>query len=168
LPATVKYFAYGSNMAPARIRARVPSARRLGVFTLPGHQLRFHKIGRDGSAKCDAYFTGYRDHLVQGVVFEVEAAEIGILDAAEDLGTGYEKRATLVANGEVGSLETFGYFALAIDDTLRPFSWYKHHVLTGARSAGLCRTYVRQIERIASIRDPDTARESRELALHGL
>lgn len=53
----MKYFAYGSNMSLLRLWQRVPSAVRIGVFTLQGHQLRFHKLGKDGSGKCDAYQT---------------------------------------------------------------------------------------------------------------
>ena len=48
------YFAYGSNLSSARMAARVPSARVVARAQLPGHALRFHKVGRDGSAKCDA------------------------------------------------------------------------------------------------------------------
>ena len=40
----VKYFAYGSNMSLVRLRERVPSAERLGVFILAEYQLRFHKF----------------------------------------------------------------------------------------------------------------------------
>ncbi len=48
----MKYFAYGSNMSLARLKGRVPSAKRLGMFCLRNHQLAFHKISKkDGSAK---------------------------------------------------------------------------------------------------------------------
>jgi hypothetical protein len=52
------YFAYGSNMSVSRLVARTPSAQPLGRCALRGHQLRFHKVGGDGSAKCDAFHTG--------------------------------------------------------------------------------------------------------------
>jgi hypothetical protein len=164
----MRYFAYGSNMATPRIRARVPSARPLGVFDLPGHELRFHKIGRDGSAKCDAFFTGRGRDVVQGVVFDIAVGEIGALDTAEDLGRGYRKRTLVVTNPAAGGIEVFAYFAIAIDQGLRPFSWYQHHVLAGARCAGLRPGYLRRIEGIESIRDPDPARERREMAIHGI
>jgi len=41
----MKYFAYGSNMSLLRLRARVPSAERIGMFTLVEHALRFHTNG---------------------------------------------------------------------------------------------------------------------------
>jgi gamma-glutamylcyclotransferase len=51
------YFAYGSNMSLSRLRERVPSAEAVGCFSLNGHDLRFHKLSKDGSGKCDAFFT---------------------------------------------------------------------------------------------------------------
>lgn len=36
----MRYFAYGSNMSSPRLKARVPNAERVGVFTLPEHSLR--------------------------------------------------------------------------------------------------------------------------------
>ena len=41
------YFAYGSNMSVARLRMRTPSARKVGLFRLASHDLRFHKRGAD-------------------------------------------------------------------------------------------------------------------------
>ena len=68
-----KYFAYGSNMSIARLRARVPGAERTGVFTLHEHALRFHKLSRnDGSGKCDAFYTGNASDRVVGALVELE------------------------------------------------------------------------------------------------
>jgi hypothetical protein len=164
----MNYFAYGSNMSTARLQARVRSARPAAVCRLPGHLLRFNKVGRDGSGKCDALLTGQATDVVQGVLFEVAPAEVALLDKAEDLGRGYEKRTVEVIDAKGATVTAFTYYALQIDPTLRPFSWYKQHVLSGARAAGLCPIYTKGIEAVASIQDPDTARERRELAIHGL
>ena len=67
----LRYFAYGSNLSTPRLRGRVPSACKLGVATLAAHRLVFHKLGRDGSAKCDALYTGRQEDIVRGVVFEM-------------------------------------------------------------------------------------------------
>ena len=88
----MNYFAYGSNMALDRLRQRVSSACFLGVYTLNKHDLRFHKVGRDNSAKCDAFYTGSDADVVEGVAFEVDPKEVVDLDRAEDLGKGYEKK----------------------------------------------------------------------------
>ena len=54
------------------------------------HRLEFHKVGRDGSAKCDAFETGNPDDSVIGVVFDIHTAEKNYLDQAEGLGVGYD------------------------------------------------------------------------------
>ncbi len=64
----MKYFAYGSNMSISRLRERVPSAVRLGIFFLEGHRLCFHKASEDGSAKCDAYQTNNPNDEVIGAL----------------------------------------------------------------------------------------------------
>lgn len=164
---TVKYFAYGSNMSLARLGARTPSARRLGCYTLTAHSLRFHKVGRDGSGKCDALFTGNPRDTVSGVLFDIDAAEKWRLDEAEGLGKGYdEKLVTLTgATGEIVTAIT--YHATSLDVNLRPYSWYKHHVVVGARESGLAEAYIRWLESVESIDDLNRERDSMERAIYG-
>ncbi len=57
-PEPVVYLAYGSNMSTARLRKRMPSCKPLGIATLPGHALRFHKRSMDKSGKCNAFASG--------------------------------------------------------------------------------------------------------------
>ena len=49
----MRYFAYGSNMSSRRLRERMPGARAESRAILPCHRLAWHKIGKDGSGKCD-------------------------------------------------------------------------------------------------------------------
>jgi hypothetical protein len=162
------YFAYGSNMSLRRFRARVPSAVKLDNASLSGHRLRFHKCGRDGSAKCDAQYTGDPAHRVLGVVFEIAAAEKPDLDRHEGVGQGYviETLQLTLAGGD--RLEAYTYLATLIDPALRPFAWYKEHVLRGAQENRLDADYVRAILDIDAVIDPDSLREARELAIYRL
>lgn len=64
-PEPVVYFAYGSNTSTARLRERMPSCKPLGIATLPGHALRFHKRSTDKSGRCNA-FTSESDRSVIG------------------------------------------------------------------------------------------------------
>jgi len=162
----IKYFAYGSNMALNRLRQRVPSARLVGIYALKNHELRFHKVGKDGSAKCDAFFTGSDVEAVKGVVFDIDPKDVIALDKAEGLGKGYKKKTIQVTNSAGHRLEAFTYVATNINDSMFPFFWYKHHVLVGAKSVGLPSGYIAKIENIKAIKDPDKAREKRELAVH--
>lgn len=160
----MKYFAYGSNMSPKRIQARAPSARCLGVHTLSGHKLLFHKIGKDGSGKCNAYETGIDGDVVEGVVFEIDPNDIKALDDAE--GSGYKKTFITVNDAQGDEIVVFTYFATQTDDTLMPFSWYKTHVLMGAKAAGLSEAYISRIKATDASKDPDPSREQRELMIY--
>lgn len=162
------YFAYGSNMSIRRLRARVPSASRVGPGILEGHRLRFHKVGRlDGSGKCDAQATGCRADRVYGVVYRIARCERVLLDRAEGEGEGYVAGTVRIRLDPVGSLEAFAYCATRIDPALEPFTWYKAHVLQGALENALPVHYVRLIEAVAAREDPDRGRHAAELAIYG-
>lgn len=158
------YFAYGSNLHPARMRLRVPSALALGCAVLTGHQLRFHKRSRhDGSAKCDAHFTGRPQDRIYGAVYSLTAADKAALDAIE--GPGYEIAERVVIRAGCQQA-VFLYRARpeAIADDLQPFDWYHALVLAGARHHGLPSAYVAALAAIPCRVDPDPARSARELA----
>jgi len=162
----MKYFAYGSNMSLRRMQQRVPSARSIGTYRLERHDLRFHKIGQDGSGKCDAFFTDDPADTVLGVLYEIAVAEKLVLDKAEDLGVGYgEKRIRVVdENCRVETCST--YYALLIETSLLPFHWYRDHVLIGAREAVLPIEYIGKIETIETIDDPDAGRARVQRSIH--
>ena len=47
------YFAYGSNLHPNRLEARIGKSHQLGLFKLVNYKLKFNKPSNDGSAKCN-------------------------------------------------------------------------------------------------------------------
>jgi len=49
-----------------------------------------------------------------------------------------------------------------LDDSLQPYAWYKDLVLAGAREHNLPAEYIREIENIVAIQDPDRRRGRRE------
>jgi hypothetical protein len=157
----LKYFAYGSNLHSRRFRERVASGRLLGVTELIGHSLRFHKRGRDGSGKCNAWPTGRQADRVIGVLYEMAAHDKGVLDAIEGVGKGYDlvTRYFLVSGKEH---EAFFYQAHPehIDNALRPFTWYKALVVHGCRAHRLPQSYIRRIEEVEALRDADAARRA--------
>lgn len=161
-----RYFAYGSNMHSQRLGRRLDGAQCRGVYALRHHALRFHKVGRDGSAKCDAFRTGQAADAVWGVLYAISAGDEAALDRVEGLGVGYRKEQVCLANAAGASAVAFTYLAIHIDAGLRPFAWYKRHVLEGAREAGLPAEYIAGIARQAAIEDPCAARASAELAIH--
>lgn len=154
-------------MSLMRLRQRTPTARKVSVAALDGYCLRFRKVSqRDGSAKCDAQQTGLPQDRVWGVVYRIAEAERGALDRAEGLGVGY-RRAWVDVRLEGGELcQTFLYLATLVDDRLRPFTWYKQHVLVGAWENQLPEAYIRRIETAIACEDEDRQRHQREMAIH--
>lgn len=164
--AYLHYFAYGSNMSPERLQERVPSARVAGVFSLAAHELRFHKIGMDGSAKGDAFFTGLVSDTVFGVLYTIDSNEKKWLDEAEGLGNGYEEKEVQLKSASGMVVLGFLYYATSINSALHPFSWYLHHVLWGARTAKLPAFYVKKIKKEKTIEDENRQRDSLERSLY--
>lgn len=159
-------FTYGSNMSRARLQARVPSARFKAVATLAKHRLRFHKKANDGSAKCDAEETGSHQDQVIGVIYEIDDDEKPDLDRHEALGFGYEQKMVELET-DWGHARAWMYYATRLTRTLKPYHWYKQHVVIGARENGLPSDYIAWIEATESVPDPNVKRSRRELAIYG-
>jgi gamma-glutamylcyclotransferase len=159
-------FAYGSNLTLARVEERIGTVAIVTIGKLEGHSLRFHKIGRDGSGKADAFATGRADDEVWGVVYEMSAGTKRRLDRFEGLGADYLDAEVDVVTA-AGSIRAHAYRAhpLRIDETLLPFDWYHRFVLHGARAHGLPADYVAAVSRAAVRVDPDRTRAERALAL---
>jgi len=159
------YFAYGSNMSTPRLTKRI-KATKIGIGKLTGYQLRFHKIGKnDGTGKCDSYFTDNHHDYILGVVYEIAEQDKKELDRIEGLGNGYlSKELAIETDGSL--LQAMAYVATDIDETLRPYDWYKIHVLYGAKENHLEASYIDMIDHVSASRDTDTARRDKELEIY--
>jgi len=165
-PESVVYFAYGSNMSTARLRKRMPSCKPLGIATLPGHAPRFHKRSMDKSGKCNAFASG-NDNSVIGVLFSFDPAERAKLDEVEGVGSGYEHAMVTVINDKGRRRKVLIYLATPdyIDDSLKPYGWYKDFVLAGARQHGLPPEYIaKYIQSVEAIEDPNKTRNKKQRA----
>lgn len=161
------YFAYGSNMSLSRLRERVPSAETVGCFTLSHHDLRFHKSSKDGSGKCDAFFTSDSESVIYGVLFKIDPAEKPALDRAEGLGYGYKAKEVTVTAHDQTPITATTYVATKIDKKLKPYSWYVNHVLIGAKEASLPQSYIdTKIASIEAIEDSGKERDTKQRAIH--
>lgn len=159
------YLAYGSNLHPLRLQARVPSARPVRTVPVPGERLRFNKrSGVDDSAK--ATLDRHPEAVAWGVLFEMDLDERPHLDAAESLGAGYDIEFRLLEIDGQG-LEVFTYRAQPeyLDDTAVPFQWYRDLVLEGARHHGFPEAYIRRIASLGTQHDPDVTRAHRHATL---
>ncbi len=154
-------------MSFRRLLQRVPSVRKYGRARLNGYQLRFHKHSQtDGTAKCDAYMTGDAGDWVEGVVYEFDLSDKASLDRVEGTGRGYETKLITVSNLQGQQLEAYTYIATDINSSLKPYDWYKQHVLAGARENDLPEDYISRIAAIETVIDDDKERCRRELAIY--
>jgi gamma-glutamylcyclotransferase len=153
------YFAYGSNLHPVRLLERVHSAQLVGVIELSQHRLAFQKRGRDGSSKCNLVCTGEESDGVCGAIYQMDSAHKKDLDYFEGNGNGYlDEQLTVELHGQ--EYRCFTYFAQQsyIDNDLKPYHWYKDLVVLGSRHLQFPDVYVRSIELIESVEDPDKTR----------
>ena len=126
------YFAYGSNLHPAWIVARLGSVRVVSIARLADHRLAFHKRGRDGSGKCD--IVRAPGFSVLGIVYQLARHAMLQLDRIE--GRGYRRLRLPVAmlpGDRLLYAWTYRARQVAVDVTLVPADWYLGLVTTGAR-----------------------------------
>ncbi len=156
------YFAYGSNLHPLRLQARVPSARLLGKSALPGHEVIFGKRGMDGSGKCSVAHVPGEKQSAHGVLYRMLKSERGALDAAE--GPDYERKHASFIHGR-REITAFYYAAKTLlpHNFLPPFDWYRALVISGALFHALPDDYVGRFATTECVPDPDEGR-SRAMA----
>jgi len=163
----IYYFAYGSNMSIKRLQSRVPSATAIDIATLYEHELKFHKHSTvDNSAKCDAKETNNIKDYIIGVVFELAKKEKYLLDHAEGLGQGYETKDVEVFFNKNKTVTAFTYYATLINPELKPYLWYKEHVVRGAIENNIPKAYINKLKTVQAIDDPDLSRHEFELSLY--
>jgi len=161
------YFSYGSNMSRKRLLDRVPSAKFYVVATLTKHVLKFHKISKnDGSGKCDALETANPNDKIIGVVFDISESEKPELDQKEGLHYGYEEKTVEVISIDGELMNATTYYAINCDPALKPYHWYKEHVIKGAKENGLPEVYIQSISDVESIADPKPERHDEEMQIY--
>lgn len=152
-------------MSQKRLTRRIP-AEKLGTAVLAGYRLEFTKPSEaDGSAKCAIRATGNGSDLVYGVLYEIDEGHKPVLDSYEGLGYGYTSETVSVEFDGVVS-DAITYIAVNRTVSLKPFGWYKEHVVRGAEENGMPAEYVESIRRIPAVIDPDLDRASMELSIY--
>ena len=143
-----RYFAYGSNLEPRRLRERIGEFRVYGAACLYGHRLAFNKRGRDGSGKANLMPDPLG--LVWGVVYELTPAAWPRLDRFE---AGYTRLRIQVEPSPGEGLEAWSYASTRLCGK-PPFAWYREHVVQGARQHGLPDAWVAWLEGVRVQPDP--------------
>lgn len=143
-------------MLRERLKERVGSALPFSNAWIRGYEVRFRKISIDDSGKADLVQTGNPEHIVHGVVYQFDPNERDALNEAE---RGYD-RAAIQVHIDSGNRDVITYLARRgrIDESLKPYTWYRDLILCGAEQHGLPEDYRRKIENIVDIPDPEENR----------
>ena len=162
------YFAYGSNMLEQRLMDRVKSAEFFSNAWIRGYEVRFRKISIDDSGKADLVQTGDLEDIVHGVVYEFDPADWHTLDKHEGAtgnNPGYD-RVPIQVHTDLGNRDVTTYLARRgrIDESLKPYTWYRDLIRCGAEQHGLPEDYRQKIENIVDIPDPDGNRKEKREA----
>ena len=134
----VWYFAYGSNMDPARLKMRctdkgAPVVERV-AGRLDGWRLAFSKqmLNRPGEGAANVMEDPAGE--VEGTLNRMPALGLDLLDVNEGVAQGhYARRSVRVTRIDTGAaVDAIMYVALAAVLTdLRPPRWYLDHLLAG-------------------------------------
>jgi len=166
--AVIHYLAYGSNLHPARLEARLGPVKSLGKVALPGWRLCFDKRGSDGSAKANLRAAPGSQHQAWGALFELDRTQYIALDQFEGVGRGYETFwLDLTLNDREQPALTYLSPSHWRATEAKPYAWYRDLVLAGARYHGFPEAYCAAIAAVPAEADPDRKRARRQQALLG-
>ena len=153
-----KYFAYGSNLIIERITERLGKVKFLGATLMENWCLRFNKLGKDGSGKCNIIES--EGEFVYGVLYQISLRQKEKLDAFE---TGYKTICLQIPN--VGKCVSYTAVEIADDSVYAPYDWYRELVLIGANRYGFPPTYIAMLEKQKIVKDPDDTRRTKNLKI---
>ena len=132
------YFAYGSNLNPARLvddRLK-PKGVALGLRVggrLDGWRLTFDKIARAPKGAGAGNIVVAPGNVVHGTLNEMPLAGLDVLDVWEGVAGGhYERRTVPVVRADTGdTVDAVTYVAVLVGEALRPTRDYLGHLLAG-------------------------------------
>lgn len=127
------YFAYGSNMNPARVTARGLGYDTVRRGVLPGVRLTFDKQSSDHPHGGHANLSADPDGRVEGVLYGLRNAnDIVLMDRFERTPINYRREIVEVfADGDRIAAWTYFANAAVIRPNLRPERAYLEHLLAG-------------------------------------
>ena len=138
------YFAYGSNLSSARLRARVGPIDIRGPAWLPGHEHRFSKRGSDGTGKGN--IEPHPRRGVHGVLYRLAPPQFERLATFEG---GYRDASIRVWRPDGAPRWAITFVALEPGPAPTPHRAYLDHYRAGFLEHDLPRAYANAILRDA-------------------
>ncbi len=154
-PAVHWYFAYGSNMNPARVEGRGMRFRRAIAGSLEGFDLHFNKRSSIHAGMAAANVVRAPDGLVEGVLYELSTPDqIKQMDPFEGYPEKYVREVCMLKTGE-GLIGAWVYIATDkwLAEGLRPARWYLEHLLAGKGYLSQC--YFESLRQVVCLPDSE-------------
>lgn len=140
-----RYFAYGSNMNPKRMKSRVGGFNDRSYGVLPSFALDFSKRAYSkgiGYANVVADTTD----AVEGVIYTLTTEQIEKLDGFEGVSSGqYKREKVRVFMPDNTPVKAWCYFAKNTGTDLKPTKDYLSHLIVGAKNF-LSDAYVQRLQ----------------------
>ena len=141
------YFAYCTLPDIEGMRAYSPTAEPIGVARLPGFRLSFSTYG-PGSAEGGCNLEGAAGRETWGVLYEVTAEELELLDLVAGLDKGfYEKVDVVVIDEDNEEVPALTYVIPEPGGPFHPSAAYTRPILVGARALELPQAYIADLEK---------------------
>ena len=151
-----KYFAYGSNLVIERITERIGKVKFLGSTSLENWGIRFNKLGKDGTGKCN--ILKIQGEVIYGVIYEISREQKRKLDEFEQ---GYETITLKIPL--IGKCISYSAHDISNETVSNPFDWYKALVVIGAEKCGFPASYISRLREQKTIIDPNNERRTKNL-----
>jgi cation transport regulator ChaC len=147
----MKYFAYGSNMDPARMKKRHVSYSQRVHAVLRGYVLRFNKLAYDDPREGKGNVVQDENEAVEGALYEMPDSDLGKLDEAEGYPEHYDHLLVEVELDENTRVQALTYIAQPgmIRAGLKPRREYLDHYIA-ARDI-LSESYVQKLGSIETL-----------------
>ena len=129
----MRYFAYGSNMNPERMRKRGINFSKREHAILEGWRLAFNKIASRNPKEGFANLVKDQRDVAEGILYTVQKSDIEKLDRYEGYPKHYERIKVRVKVNEGEEVEAITYVAESdkIREGLKPSKEYLRHLLKG-------------------------------------
>ena len=129
----MKYFAYGSNMDPERMRIRGVDFSKRERAILEGWRLKFNKVASQNPNEGYANIEEDKGSIVEGILYTIPDSHIEKLDKYEGYPNHYVKSTVIVKLDSGERVKAITYIANPekVRDDLKPSKEYLQHLLKG-------------------------------------
>ena len=129
----MKYFAYGSNMDPNRMRERGINFLKREHAILQGWRLEFNKVASRNPNEGYANIVEDEKSVVEGILYTIQDSDIEKLDKYEGYPNHYERLTVRVKLDDREEVEVITYVAKSdkVKEGLKPSKEYLNHLLKG-------------------------------------